>query len=441
MIIRQSNGLLTRTLSGFSGQESISRKLSGNFFRVSVGLFSFFLLLSLLKVDNYTLDETVFHYPNLLNFYYNGWDALFNDHYSAANTPLPYFIVAILAKLFSPSLVLARIVTALISFATFLLFVKLLESYAVSKYFSFSILLYPYFFVNAFVFYTINYGLFFLALALLLWQKNEKEKQHSLSGEFLTGLAFSMAVLCQQFFLVIPFAIIAYRGCSFLFTKKMKRRQSFQQLFLSNLLLAVPLILPFALFFYWGGLTHPNFRSHTLAFYPSTVVAILFVTGFYFSPYIFFRRKKIKSVEAIASLSFSILLVTVFKPVFSDFQGPGLFTGLVFHLITIPGEIHPFISSILMTALTSLGVLVLVELVKSLKSRSDFALITMAAGLLLAYSFNTQIGERHLSGLMMILFLLLLPRMKETRWLYPAAMTIAGIGYFAYWYFFKFSGA
>jgi len=45
------------------------------------------------------------------------------------------------------------------------------------------------------------------------------------------------------------------------------------------------------------------------------------------------------------------------------------------------------------------------------------------------------------SGLMMILFLLLLPRMKETGWLYPVAMTIAGIGYFLYWYFFKFSGA
>lgn len=441
MIIRQSNGLLTRTLSGFSGQENFSRKLSGNYFGVSVGIFSFFLLLSLLKVGDYTLDETVFHYPNLLNFYNNGWDAMFNGQYSAANTPLPYFIVAILAKLFSPSLALARIVTALISFSTFLIFVKLLESYAVSKYFSFSILLYPYFFVNAFVFYAINYGLFFLALALWLWQKTENEKKASLSREFLTGLSFSMAVLCQQFFIVIPFAIIFYRGLSFFTAKQINRRQSFQQLFLSNLLLAIPLLLPAVLFFYWGGLTHPNFSSHSLAFYPSTVVAILFVTGFYFSPYIFFRRKKIKTVEAIASLFLSILLVMAFKPVFSDFQGPGLFTGLVFHLITIPGKIQPLITSFLMTGLTTLGILVFVELVKSLKSRSDFTLITVVAFLLLAYSFNTQIGERHLSGLMMILFLLLLPRMKETGWLYPVAMTIAGIGYFMYWYFFKFSGA
>ncbi len=441
MIIRQSNGIQTRALSVFSGQDGFSRKLSGNYFGVSVGIFSFFLLLSLLKVGNYTLDETVFHYPNLLNFYNNGWEALFNEHYSAANTPLPYFIVSVMAKLFSPSLALARIITALISFATFLLFVKLLESYKVSKYFSFSVLLYPYFFVNAFVFYAINYGLFFLALALWLWQKTEKEKQVSLSGEFLTGLSFSMAVLCQQFFIVIPFAIIACRGLSFLIGKEKNRRQSFKQLFLSNLLLAIPLLLPLALFFYWGGLTHPNFRSHSLAFYPSTVVAILFVTGFYFSPYIFFRRKKIKRMEAIASLFLSTLLVLAFKPIYSDYQGPGLFTGLVFHLITIPGKIQPFITSFLMTGFTMLGILVFVELVKSLKSHSDFALLTVVAFLLLAYSFNTQIGERHLSGLMMILFLLLLPRMKETGWLYPVAMTIAGIGYFLYWYFFKFSGA
>lgn len=430
---------LTRSTTGFSRQEGISRMLSRFFFGVSMGIFSFFLLLSLLKIESYALDETLFHYPNLLNFYENGWGAMFNARYSAANTPLPYFIVAMLAKLFSPSLALARIVTALISFGTFLLFTKLLESFSVPRYFSFAILFYPYFLVNSFVFYAINYGLFFLALALWQWQKAEKEP--SLFRELLTGLSLSMAVLCQQFFLVIPLAIIAHRGIAYFRAKANINLPSFRQLLLYNSLLALPLLLPLALFFYWGGLTHPNFRSHSLAFYPSTVVAILFIAGFYFSPYIFFLRKKITAAEAIASLLLSIVLVTWFKPVFSDIQRPGLFTGLVFHLISLPGKINPVLTSLLMTALTSLGILVFVQLVKSLSSRTDFALITVVAFLLLTYSFNTQIGERHLSGLMMILFLLLLPRMKGTGYLYPVAMTVAGIGYFVYWYFFKFSGA
>ena len=78
--------------------------IASNFNVVTVFIFLFFLMLSLLRINRYTLDETVFHYPNFLNFYENGWEATFNEKYSAANTPLPYIIVATLAKFFGPSL-------------------------------------------------------------------------------------------------------------------------------------------------------------------------------------------------------------------------------------------------------------------------------------------------------------------------------------------------
>jgi hypothetical protein len=37
---------------------------------------------------------------------------MFNPQYSAANTPLPYLLVAGLAHVFGPSLLLARVVTS-----------------------------------------------------------------------------------------------------------------------------------------------------------------------------------------------------------------------------------------------------------------------------------------------------------------------------------------
>lgn len=432
MIGSIQNTVLGRSIHRLSKQEG-----TGNFYAVSIVLFSVFLLLSILKIDSYTLDETVFHYPNLLNFYENGWRAMFNDQYSAANTPLPYLIVTVFAKIFSPSLLVARIVTALLSFATFIVIARILELLSVSRYYAFAILFFPYFFVNSFVFYAVNYGLFFLALALYQWLRNEKNPHNS--NEFLTGTWFSLAILCQQFFLVIPFAIVAYRGVRWLVFDTGSQRRTFTQVFQSNILLLIPLLLPLSLFFAWGGLTHPNFESHSLAFYPSTVVAILFVTGFYFSPFIFLERKKITTVEAIASILLSAVTVYFFKPIFSDVQGPGLFTGLVFHVINIPAKVHPLFSELLMIILTSTGLLIFSRLIQSVSKKIEYALLSMLAFLSLAFSFNTQVGERHLAGLIMILFLLLLPRMKSIGIYYTFFMSIVGTGYFVYWYFFKFA--
>lgn len=433
----QSQALLRRSVDRIWNQEGFNRMLAGNFYTVSVLVFSAFLLLSLLRINSYTLDETVFHYPNLQNFYSNGWNAMFNEYYSAANTPLPYFITAIGAKLFSPSLITARVITACVSFSTFLLFSRVAEYLSVPKYSSFVFLFFPYFFVSSFVFYAVNYGLFFLVLAL--WQWIRTEKKHSYGGEFLTGICFSMGVLCQQFFLVLPLALAGSRALGWLLGNRQEQRKRFAVFFLCNLLLLLPLLLPLALFYQWGGLTHPNFAVHTLSFSPSTVVAILFVVGFYFSPYVFLQRKKITAVEAIASILTAILLVAYFRPVFSDIQGAGLFTGLVFRLITIPAAISSMLPLLLMTGCTALGLLVCSRLVRDKRSGMEQALLLMAAFLVITFSVNTQVGERHLLGLMMLLLLLLLPRMKDAATFYTLSMAAIGIGYFVYWYFFKFS--
>src|SRR6478735_1876497 len=88
-------------------------------FWAGTGIATICILVSLVNIGRFTMDEKIFHYPNVLNVLDNGMGAIFNSRYSAANTPVPYFIVAFFAKIFSPGLGLARIVTFVISLATF----------------------------------------------------------------------------------------------------------------------------------------------------------------------------------------------------------------------------------------------------------------------------------------------------------------------------------
>ncbi len=403
---------------------------------ISAALFISFFTIALLKMGVFAQDETGFHYPNLLNFYENGFDAIFNSQYSAANTPLPYIIVGFIAKIFSPTLLVARIVTAIISFFAFLITIKLLELYGSPGYLSFVILFYPYFFVNSFVFYVVNYGLFFVLLSLLLMHYAESRKSYVF--DFLAGISLALAVLCQQFYLMIPAAIVITRIYIIFRQKNDSIPALLKKTVFSSLLFLVPLIVPFILFFKWGGLTHPNFRSHSLSFYPSTLVAILFVTGLYFIPYLIQSLKELTASKTLTSLFLSILMVLLFKPVFSDIPGPGIFTGITHHLIAITGHIHPFVSTLVMIALTFCGILVLFELFTQLNLQREYILFVSCVLLAVSYSTNTLIGEKHLLAFMIFLFLLLLPRIrKPMQILYLVSVSLLGIIYFIYWNFFK----
>lgn len=417
-----------------------SGKFSSNQILIfSLLIFVFFFLLSLSKISSFTLDETVFHYPNVLNFYENGVGAIFNTKYSAANTPLPYIIIAVIAKVTGPSLLLARIVTGIVSLFAFFFATRLLKALGSSNYSFFVILFFPYFFVNSFIFYAVNYGLFFATIALLIYY--HKKEQFSYKSNFIVGLFLSCAVLCQQFYLMVPIAIMITEFFMAFRQKSDNRVQLFKRMVISYILLGLPLIVPFLLFFKWGGLTHPNFREFTLAFYPSTLVAILFVSGFNYMPYLLQSIRQINKWEiSIASL-LSIILVLLFRPTFISYgQGAGLFTGLTYHLITISEKIHPSISAFLMMGLVCSGILIFIKLFKSISSGFDYILSASSLLFILAYLTFTQIGERHLLPLSMIIFFLILPRIRNSyAKLYMIFMATIGIGYYFYWNYFKFT--
>ena len=400
-------------------------------------VFAVFFLISLMKIGSFTQDESEYHYPNLLNFYENGWAAIFNERYAAANTPLPYLLVAILAKVFGPSLFFARLTTLIVSYLTFLVAKRLLTRSGASPFSVFAVVLFPYFFVNSFVFYAVNFGVFFLLAALLVLQRAPFAR----SANLLAGSLLAAAVLCQQFYLVVPAAVLLHRWWEFQRPPAGQPRLRFADLVASSALLCLPLVVPMALFVAWGGLTHVNFRVHMVKFSPTNITGILFVIGFYFLPCLVQWRDRIRATHALTALAVALALVGWFRPAYSDIQGEGIFTGLVLHLVNIVQTRQAAAAFVLLVALVTSGLLTIWLIHQSLRGSFERMLFVIAMVLTVPYWMNTQIGERHLLGLMVLLFLLVLPKLRPAQAVvYNVYVGGLGIAYFFSWMFVKFGG-
>ncbi|MEO6316836.1 MAG: hypothetical protein ABIU63_06180 [Chitinophagaceae bacterium] len=396
--------------------------------------FAGFLIISLFKSGAYAMDETLFHYPNVLNYYTNGFAATFNKSYSAANTPLPYIIVAWISKVFGPGIVLARIVTAVFSFLTFLAGLKILTRLQVPPFYSLILLFYPYFFLNSFVFYAINFGLFFCLVALLLLQHPGKNYRFDLGA----GISITLAVLCQQFYLMLLAAVLLVRLWQYF--QERDNPGALQYFLISSFLLGLPALIPLAIFYRWGGLVHPNFNVHKLSFFATALTGMLIVIGFYFWPFVLQSVKKLPLWLVGAALAAGAVLSIVFKPAYNDFNGPGIFNGIVYHLINIVARKMVWAGSAIMILFSAIGLLLFYKLAVMKKTDFNRMLFTACLFLTAAYTMNAIIGERHLLPLLFLLFLLVLPQLRmNIAKLYLPCMVIFGAGYYIYWIFLKYN--
>ncbi|HEV2355417.1 MAG TPA: hypothetical protein VGR89_14300, partial [Puia sp.] len=100
------------------------------------------------------------------------------------------------------------------------------------------------------------------------------------------------------------------------------------------------------------------------------------------------------------------------------------------------------ITTVSMVGLTCCGLLVFIVLGRSLPSSWDYTLFIVCIFLGAAFTVNTEIGERHLLSLIILLLLLVLPRIRTpiARW-YAWAMAVLGVGYYFYWIFLKYGAA
>ncbi len=331
-------------------------------------------------------------------------NVIFNDNYSVANTPLPYLAVIIFCAVTSlkPNIFILRINNILISFFTTLLFIFLFNLFTNKLDLRILIFIfYPYYLKVSFLYLIAIYGTLFLLLSIIIINKSFRY------SPFLSGLSTSFGILSQQFLLTFPFAYIIYN--SLLKLKKEVSGLSFK----SVLFFCLPLVVPLILFFFWGGITHNNFRAHAISFQPSHLTAILSIIGITFIPFIITNFKNILTKSSLIIALLSIVLGVFFIPNWQVRGGSSQITGYTFHLFDLVNRYIPLFYNLVIPLAVFLGLQTLFIIYKKINLNLELLLLISCLTFIAGFTFNELLAERHLLPLITLLYLLILPKMPK----------------------------
>ena len=353
------------------------------------------------------IDERRHHIPVLKGMFEEGYiNYIISDNYQAANTPLPYLPSLLISNLASiePNIYIARSINFFISLLTLLLFILILNSIAgITDVRILIFLFYPYFIKTSFIFYPAIYGVFFLLLSIYLLGGYLKLKVLG------AGIAASAGILSQQFILAFP---VVYT-MKFIFNKaKVINKNKLK----SHILFYLPFIIPAALIWYWGGLTHKNFDFHKISFQLTNVTSVLTIIG---GVTFFYFIDKLKSVNIkyyLVTLLLATVLVLFFSPVRMEYGGAGQIAGYTFNFLEKVSFLSVFLSKSLQIFLCSTGLYLFYQLHFEIKSNLQSILFYITIILALIYFFNTVLSERHLLPLIACILLLILPQIKS-KWI------------------------
>lgn len=409
-------------------------------FTLCVALIMVFSIISF-STNDYKIDEYYNHIPTLEYILEFGFiEGTIGEGYNAANTPMPYYFVAAFYKILILPFYSGDEFPYLLKFArctniiVLLLFSFLLRKYLFQKNLStlYSVIVicfYPYLLKTGFVYYQSIYGLFFFGLYLIYFEK-EGNKSWFFSGLFLT-----CAILSQQFYLaMIPSKPLYHLFQKYKKSNSLRKILTSDSLLLNSFLYFLPLIFVFILFFAWSGLTHPNFRFHTVVFSPTNITAMLAIVGFTFSPFFLFQLKKINYKRLLVQCCMAILLTIFFSPKWSQGSEPGEISGITFHTLEFIGEFSIVIKTFAQFLLTVVGIDVIVESVKT----SKIKLVLIVVIFFCAFTFNAILSERHLLPLIVTMYILLLPRLSEKQLMVWSLLQIT-IGSIYYYYLFAYN--
>ena len=391
----------------------------------------FFSVISLLTLIP-KHDEVVNHLPTLLTFHEtNIFYAMQSDNYLGANTPLPYIIIAFLCKLFhvTPSLFIARLAGILIASLTIFIVLRFISFVPIKDYFLLILcfLFYPYFLKPAFTFYLAIYGLLFFILTLLFLNKQ------NLRSIFFGGIFNSLAILCQQFYLVVPIWFLYKLFIDY------KNGNDLKYISKRFFLFFLPLLLPLLLFVKWGGISNKNFPEHTVSFSfisLTNVTAILAILGGLFFPLIFEKMSKIKFKLALIFFIVALLLTIYASPHWHLVGGKGMISGYTYKVINTIITYIPTFAFILELILIFFGLLTLFLLYTKRNENkiiNDYYILIII--LIAGFIPFGMLSERHLLHLIFLVFLIVFYkiRYRSTKLVILAYQIILGSIYFYYW--------
>lgn len=248
-------------------------------------------------------DEQRFHYPLAQTISLKQVVAA-DSNYSSAYTPLPFFIGKIALLIFD-SLIVLRLLNFIV-FIVLIYFFYLIAKKVCKDYLLITLLclLNPYMLSAAFLYLPRNWGLMFVMIGLYIYffyAEKQKNAAH---------LFFALAVLSQQWMVVVVFSIFLYElGVAV----TQKERLNF---LIKSLVQKLACLLPsMCLFFIWRGLTHPNFRSHALQPNFENFDAVLANLGFVLIIPVLWNFKTIlRKVNIILLFLLPLLWLAIPKP-------------------------------------------------------------------------------------------------------------------------------
>lgn len=364
-----------------------------------IGSFLTFLFLSQLQ-DMAKIDEYYNHFPTVITIFNNNFfEIITSENYKAANTPLPYLLSVLPYKILGtlPTLRGLRLINSLVALITLLVICFYLKSENLNKEFYTIglIFFYPYFLKPAFTYYMAIYGLLFSIISLYLLSRHKPS-----SGNWLLiGIFISLAVLSQQFYLMLIPAFLLYLKFS---PDKIKIKVRYGILFILPILILVSPI-----FLMWNGLTHPNYSFHSTNIDFTKITAILLVIGVTFFFYFLSLLKYFNKKLFILSLFLSLILNLFLYPDFSIKGGFERITGYTFHFIHLATKFNFFIGFLTRYIAVTIGIYVIYDLFKKMiinkSNYNDIIFFLILSMMMLGFIFNTLLAERHLLPIIVFL--------------------------------------
>lgn len=266
----------------------------------------FLSILALVSINNpFHGDEK--HIVETIRLFANNFSIETIKDYPEVTPPLFYIFYAIWAKLFSDTLISMRLLSLIISFATWQLLYLLMLSGTKNEKHSFLlsllIIINPYFFGTSVYVFTDMLTLFFVIGSVLAFQNNKI---------ILFLFLSSAAILCRQYTIIVPIVLIIYSLTNY----KVEKIKS-AKFILASIISFLPLIV---LFVFWKGIAPksgiekwiiPNSSSYNLDY----INTYLTFSAVYLFPLILFYFWKLKLNLTDILISIGLTLILSFFPI------------------------------------------------------------------------------------------------------------------------------